>query len=123
MTEAPDWLWMDLRCYSCNADLVLQPGLDTNKAKVYCSMACSRTPALTVEIVAAFKRLLDTRGVRWYLDKVGAMAVADALLDPALPNHRTDTATAVDGLRSWQVRLRRIEEIGSWIRIPLEVAA
>lgn len=118
--SAPEWLWMDLRCYGCDADLMLEE----RRSMLYCSDECANSPALSTEIVVAFKLLLKDKGVRWYLEKIGALAVADAMLGAPLPMRqgRRDKNNP-DGIRSYQFRVRRIEEIEHWISIPLEVAA
>lgn len=122
-----EWIHFDLRCYTCDGDVLMADRFDSSKVRtwghdgllMYCSPECGKAGVpLSREIVVVFRRLLETRGVRWYLEKVGALAVADAMLDGEVPK-----AQRADGIRSYQWRVRLIEQVENWIRIPVEVAA
>jgi hypothetical protein len=104
-----EWLDLDLRCYTCDSDLWLQDG-----TQFHCSMACSRTVALSAEIVHTFRLVLHHLGVRGYLDRVGCLPVADAMLEEH-PQRRRASREEPSGLRSYQWRTLRLQQLETLI--------
>ena len=92
--------FIDWSCQACGADLWLIPhDIGAAWSLNFCSDACSHTPALPDELVAAVKGAVASG--RYYVD---ALEIADAMLDGVPPQHAV-------GLRSRQWRERRISEL------------
>lgn len=116
MPEIREWIHFDLRCYTCDRDIFLSERFEPAKVSrrkgegllKYCSNDCaSGTPPLSEEIVLTFKLLLDETalGVKGYLDWIGTLPVADAMLEGA------EGWGGISGLRSIQWRRRRLAEL------------
>lgn len=98
--RAPEWLWLDLRCYTCDADL----HLNDYDSDIFCSARCKRTPPLSKELTTMLSKLI------WHgLYRVPTLDVADAMLDWKPNEHRN--RPLVDGIRSVHWRQRRLQEL------------
>jgi hypothetical protein len=98
--RAPEWLWLDLRCYTCDADL----HLNDYQSDLWCSAQCRRTPPLSDELTSVLDKLI------WHnLYHVPSLDVADAMLSWK-PNEYGRGSVA-DGIRSVHWRKRRLAEL------------
>lgn len=96
----PEWLWLDLRCYTCDADL----HLNDYESDLFCSAQCRRTPPLSKELTTVLSKLI------WHgAYQVSTLDVADAMLDWK-PNERRNRPET-DGIRSVHWRERRLREL------------
>lgn len=114
-------LHLNLRCYSCDGDLWLRDVPEgTYVSPYFCNDLCSRTSALSDEIVFTFKLFIQSWTAAVYLEWVGALAVADAMLEPHHMRGSGRPGKSIareqpDGLRSYQWRTIRIQQLESLI--------